>query len=72
MVAFNLHSCQTALGSECRVMCELGFHRHGSGLFMCGDDGEWSGSLLCVPAEPEPEAEPAPVGPAVVEGCQNL
>ena len=53
-------------------MCELGFHRHGSGLYVCGDDGEWSGSLLCVPAEPEPEAEPAPVGPAVVEGCQNL
>ena len=51
-------TCHTAIGSQCLVMCEPGYHRRGTGAFVCQEGGQWSGSLRCEPAELEPEPAP--------------
>jgi hypothetical protein len=47
-----LRACDTAIGSQCMVGCDMRNGYRSTGLpgvqYVCGPDGQWSGSLTCV------------------------
>jgi hypothetical protein len=57
----SLMACDTAVGTHCMVGCDMRNGYSSAGVpgvqYVCGADGEWSGSLTCVgPPSPPPAA----------------